>query len=89
MKRKKLKFMDLGGNTLSRREMKSIMAGSGGGDWSFDCEWNGCSTASSYYNCAEAECIERYGSSQQTIDCTNEVGTLWQATIGSCGEDYG
>ncbi|MDR8393842.1 hypothetical protein NC796_22000 [Aliifodinibius sp. S!AR15-10] len=31
MKRKKLKFMDLGGKTLSRGEMKSIMAGSGGG----------------------------------------------------------
>ncbi|MDR8393841.1 hypothetical protein NC796_21995 [Aliifodinibius sp. S!AR15-10] len=31
MKRKKLKFMNIGGQVLTRSDMKNIMAGSGGG----------------------------------------------------------
>lgn len=67
--------------TLNRDEMRNITAGS-------ECSWDGCSTASSTYNCWSAECTNRF-QGQEAMDCALEVNQLHENAIGMCGTSYG
>ena len=81
---------------LTREEMRQIMAGSGpGGGGGCDCgtapgcTYNGCSTASSYFNCLMAACSADCNPPSCSYECTSQVSSSWQQTIASCGTEYG
>lgn len=70
--------------TLSRNEMKDIMAG----ETLTSCEYEGCSGSSAVFNCWRADCSRIYGFSQEAVDCVNQVGESEKHAISMCGLSY-
>jgi len=74
--------------TLTRNEMKNIMAGEAVPGVEGDCQWNGCGTAGSYYNCLLSKCNYWYSGSE-AMSCALTVNSAHESMVYQCNIDYG